>query len=291
MVPMAGTAHLAAAAPAATAGADGVPQAAAAGESSPRAGEDGHNGLVQSVDRALKLLEGVATAAPRGGTVAELAAACDINRATAWRLLGTLEAHRLVERDPSTNRYQIGFAMVRMSAAAGHDGLVRRTHPILERVSAQTGETADLAVAGLHGVTYVGEVAPPSVLAVNWLAREVPLHATSTGKAFLAWLPREEALGLLETPLRGFTDTTVTDPRRLLKELTETRTRGYAQCAGELEPTLYGVSAPVLNAAGDRPLAVFSIWGPVNRVPVSRFTALGLVAIKAAADVRATMNA
>jgi DNA-binding IclR family transcriptional regulator len=248
-------------------------------------------GRVQSVDRALRLLAGVAAAAPRGETVAELAALCDINRATAWRLLGTLEAHRLVERNPSTNRYQIGFALIRMSAAAGYDGLVRRTRPILERVSAQTGETADLAVAGRHGVTYVGEVAPPSVLAVNWLAREVPLHATSTGKALLAWLPPEEALGLLQTPLRGFTDTTVTDPDRLLAELSETRARGYAQCAGELEPTLYGVSAPVLDAAGSRPLALFSIWGPVNRVPASRFSALGLVAIKAAIDVRAAMTA
>jgi DNA-binding IclR family transcriptional regulator len=247
-------------------------------------------GRVQSVDRALKLLDAVAMAALRGETAAVLAAQCDINRATAWRLLGTLEAHGLVERDPSTNRYKLGFALIRMSAAAGYDGLVRRTRPILERVSAQTGETADLAVAGLHGVTYVGEVAPPSVLAISWLAREVPLHATSTGKAFLAWLPPEEAVGMLEQPLRGFTDTTVTDPQVLLTELTKTRERGYAECAGELEPTLYGVSAPVLNASHGRPVAVFSIWGPVNRVPVSRFPELGPVAIEAAAEIRAAMS-
>jgi DNA-binding IclR family transcriptional regulator len=248
-------------------------------------------GRVQSVDRALKLLELVSSAAPRGETVAALAARSDLNRATAWRLLGTLEAHGLVERDPSTNRYKLGFALIRMSAAAGYDGLVRRTRPILERVSAQTGETADLAVAGLQGVTYVGEVAPPSVLAVSWLAREVPLHATSTGKAFLAWLPPDEAMGLLERPMRGFTDTTVTDPDALLDQLAETRARGYAECAGELEPTLYGVSAPVLNPSDGRPLAVFSIWGPVDRVPVSRFAELGPVAIEAAAEVRTAMSA
>jgi DNA-binding IclR family transcriptional regulator len=248
------------------------------------------SGRVQSVDRALQLLAVVAAAAPRGETAAVLASQCDINRATAWRLLATLEAHGLVERDPSTNRYKIGLALIRMSAAVGYDGLVRRARPILERVSAQTGETADLAVAGTHGVTYVGEVAPPSVMAINWLAREVPLHATSTGKAFLAWLPPDEALGLLERPLRGFTDTTLTDPDVLLEALAETRARGYAECAGELEPTLYGVSAPVLNATDRRPLAVFSIWGPVDRVPVSRFPALGLVAIEAAAEVRAATS-
>jgi DNA-binding IclR family transcriptional regulator len=248
------------------------------------------SGRVQSVDRALNLLDAVAAASPRGETAAVLAARCDINRATAWRLLGTLEAHGLVERDPSTNRYKIGLALIRMSAAAGYDGLVRRTRPVLERVSEQTGETAALAIAGLHGVTYVGEAAPQSVLAVSWLAREVPLHATSTGKAFLAWLPQDEAIGMLDEPLPGFTDTTVTDSELLLAELTKTRARGYAECAGEFEATLYGVSAPVLNATDGRPLAVFSIWGPVNRVPVMRFAELGPVAVEAAAEISAVVR-
>ena len=247
-------------------------------------------GRVQSVDRALKLLDAVAAASPRGETAAVLAARCDINRATAWRLLGTLEAHGMVERDPSTNRYKVGLALIRMSAAAGYDGLVRRTRPILERVSEQTGETAALAIAGLHGVTYVGEAAPQSVLAVSWLAREVPLHATSTGKAFLAWLPQEEAIGMLERPLPGFTDTTVTDPELLLAELTKIRARGYAECAGEFEATLYGVSAPVPNTADPRPLAVFSIWGPVSRVPVTRFAELGPIAVEAADEIGAVVS-
>jgi DNA-binding IclR family transcriptional regulator len=240
---------------------------------------------VQSVDRALRLLEVVAATAPRGETVTTLAASCDINRATAWRLLGTLEARGLVERDPATNRYRIGLAMLRMSASAGYDGLVRRTRHILERVSKQTGETADLAVAGQHGVTYVGEVAPPSVMAINWVAREVPLHATSTGKAFLAWLPPEEARALLDVPLPRFTDTTLTDPNELMAQLGEIRARGYAECPGELEPALFGVSAPILNL-DSRPLGVFSIWGPVSRVPVRRFAELGPLAVAAAAEVR-----
>jgi DNA-binding IclR family transcriptional regulator len=247
-------------------------------------------GRVQSVDRALNLLDAVASASSRGETAAELAAKCDINRATAWRLLVTLEDHGLVERDPTTNRYKVGLALIRMSAAAGYDGLVRRTRPILERVSEQTGETASLATAGLHGVTYIGEVAPRSVLAVSWLAREVPLHATSTGRAFLAWLPQDEAIGMLEQPLPGFTDTTVTDLDLLLEELTKTRARGYAECAGEFEATLYGVSAPVLDESDARPLAVFSIWGPVNRVPVTRFAELGSIAVEAAAEIRAVIT-
>ena len=141
-----------------------------------------------------------------------------------------------------------------------------------------------------EAVVDFGEVAPRSVLAVSWLAREVPLHATSTGRAFLAWLPQDEAIGMLEQPLPGFTDTTVTDLDLLLEELTKTRARGYAECAGEFEATLYGVSAPVLDESDARPLAVFSIWGPVNRVPVTRFAELGSIAVEAAAEIRAVIT-
>jgi DNA-binding IclR family transcriptional regulator len=246
-------------------------------------------GRVQSVQRAIALLDAIATSAPAGQTVAELALACGINRATAWRLLATLEEQGLVTRDPTTSRYQIGYTVARMAAAAGVDGVVRRAHHVLERVCAQTGEATSLALARRSELVYVDEVAPPSVLTVNWLARPVPLHATSTGKAWLAWLPEPEAKGVLGPALEGFTDATVTDVGRLLQEFAEIRRRGYAVSAGELEPALFGVSAPVRSRGGE-PQAVFSIWGPAARVPQSRIEVLGAVAIDAAAAVAASLR-
>lgn len=247
-------------------------------------------GRVQSLQRALALLDAIAGASPRGATVAELAFTCGINRATAWRLLATLESNGFVERDPATSRYEIGHTVTRLAAASGVDAVVRRAHHVLERVCAQTGEAAILAVARRSGLVYVDEVSPPAVLTVNWLARPVPLHATSTGKAWLAWLPEPEARGVLGPVLEGFTDTTVTDFGRLFGELAQIREQGFAVSAGELEPALFGVSAPVLRAGQSRPLAVFSIWGPVERVPRSRLQALGAVAIDAAVAVEAALR-
>lgn len=80
----------------------------------------------------------------------------------------------------------------------------------------------------------------------------------------------------------------MTDPEALVSELAEIRARGYAECPGELEPTLYGVSAPILNL-DERPLGVFSIWGPLSRVPVSRFAELGPIAAEAADEVGAAL--
>jgi DNA-binding IclR family transcriptional regulator len=235
-------------------------------------------------------LQAIADTSPRGDTVAELALACGLNRATAWRLLATMEDHGMVDRDPATNRYQIGYTVARLAAASGTGGLVRRTHHVLEQVCAQTGEVTSLAVGQRSGVVYVDEVAPQSVLTVSWLGRPVPLHATSTGKAWLAWLPEQEAREAAGTVLEGFTDATITDVSRLTDELKQTRERGYAVCAGELESALYGVSAPVLRRSGGRALAVFSIWGPAGRIPPSRFEALGAVAMDASASVERALR-
>jgi DNA-binding IclR family transcriptional regulator len=238
---------------------------------------------IQSVDRAIDLLLAVAAAGPADAGVPALAKACGLNRATAWRLLKTLQARGLVTVDVS-GRYTLGVTAVELGGAAGPDALIAAAHPVLERMCAQTGETASLAMPGVGGLTYVDEVTPPAVLTASWLGRTVPLHATSTGKALLAFLPPAELRRVLPSALHGFTDTTITAAMALDAELVATRSRGYGTCAGELESALYGVSAPVLDRSG-RPLAVLSIWGPKDRVPEERFAELGPIAVAAAREV------
>jgi IclR family acetate operon transcriptional repressor len=242
-------------------------------------------GRVQALERAIALLNAVSASAPEGRPVAELAAECGLNRATAWRLLATLEHHAMVERDPAANRYTIGSAISRMASTASVEGLIRRSHDVLERLCRDTGETANLAVAQRLGLTYVDEVVPPAVLSARWLGRQVPIHATSAGKALLAWQTAGEVEALLSGPLAEYTETTRTDRQALHAELAEVRAQGYSVSVGELEPQLYGVAAPVLDADG-HPLAVVSVWGPRDRVPESRFAELGARARQAAQEIR-----
>ena len=246
-------------------------------------------GRVQSLERAIALLNAVSDSAPEGRPVAELAASCGLNRATAWRLLATLEHHALVERDPVANRYTIGSAISRMASTAGVEGLIRRSHDVLQRLCRETGETANLAVAQRLGLTYVDEVVPPTVLSARWLGRQVPVHASSAGKALLAWQSADEVDALFSGPLAEYTETTRTDRQALHAELAKVRAQGYSVSVGELEPQLYGVAAPVLDA-GDRPVAVVSVWGPRDRVPESRFAELGAQAQQAATDIRARIT-
>src|SRR5258706_5389180 len=118
------------------------------------------SGRVQSLERAIALLQAIAESAEEGASVADLAARCGLNRATAWRLLATMERQFVVERDPLTNRYLIGFAIARMATSAGVDGLVRRAHGGLRRGSGQTGEAAGRAGGGGPGPATAAEVIP-----------------------------------------------------------------------------------------------------------------------------------
>ncbi|MET0998438.1 MAG: IclR family transcriptional regulator [Marmoricola sp.] len=236
---------------------------------------------VQSVDRAVHLLQAVANAhAAESGTVA-LGESCGLNRATAWRILSTLESHGLVSCDRATNQWTIGSALVDIVRASGVDAVLRQAHGVLEKLAEQTGETAALAVLRQGELVCVDEAAPASIVAVNWAGRTMSLHATSAGKVLLAWSPEEVMKSLLPRRLPRFSEATITDRASLREDLLEVRRRGYSTCRGEFDTSAWGVAAPVLQLDG-RLLAVLSIWGPPDRIDAARFPALGVAVMEAA---------
>ena len=141
-----------------------------------------------------------------------------------------------------------------------------------------------------YDLVYIDQVEAPQVMSPNWLGRAAPLHATSTGKAFLAWLPQEEREALL-TParLKRYTPTTITKRADLESELETVRREGYSVCLGELEQTLWGVSAAVLNER-ERPVAIVSVWGPEHRVSRDRLPEIGANAVRAAAEIKTLLS-
>jgi len=243
---------------------------------------------IQSVDRAATLLKAIADSG-HPPTVVELAAACGLNRSTAWRLLATLDAHGLVERDSVSQRYSLGYAFLRIAAGAELDPLVRRARPVLERLARDTGEATNLAVAKRFNLVYVDQVDPPQIMAPNWFGRSVPLHATSTGKAYLAFLTEEERRAVLPGRLERHTPTTITDRRALEEELEQVRRDGWAVCVGELEESLFGASAAVLSEQG-RPVAIVSVWGTEHRLPREVLPETGRRALAAAEEIKALLR-
>jgi DNA-binding IclR family transcriptional regulator len=222
-------------------------------------------GNLQSVRRAVSALEQISAAGELG--VTELGRRLDVHKATASRLVATLAERGLLERDPVSEKYRLGFGLIRLAGAAmaGLD-IVRTAHPILEDLADRTRETVNLGVLSGDAVVYIDQVAGArSIVAVSWVGRRTLLHCTSNGKVLLAHMSATERAKLLALPLEAMTPRTVTDPVALTQQLAEVERRGYAQTLEELEEGLNAVAAPIRQADG-QVVAALSVSGPAFRI-------------------------
>jgi DNA-binding IclR family transcriptional regulator len=218
---------------------------------------------VQAVERALLLLEEVA-ASPVPPTAPEIALRAGINRATAWRLLSTLEHFDLVERDPDSGRYTVAYGTVRLSMATNASSLVRRARPVLSRLAAQTDGTVFLEVPSRGELVVLDEARSASPIQVDLTGVRIPLHCGSVGKLFLASLPADELDHYLAEPLAAPTPHTVTDPDVLRGQLAEARRTGVAVNYREHQEEWCGTTAAIRDRAG-RDLAYLNVTVPTYR--------------------------
>jgi DNA-binding IclR family transcriptional regulator len=230
-----------------------------------------------------RILEHSKTAAP--GTVGkaidvlfhlhEASAACglgDVARAlalpksSAHRLLASLVARGLVERDED-GRYRPGMALVALGLGVlEREPVVRAARPVLEAEARALGETLFLTAARGGRISVIDKVEAAGFLrAAPRIGEEVPVHATAVGRLQLAFAP-----GSVELPrgrLQRFTATTRTDAAVVASEVARARRDGFAVNREEWTPGLVVVAAPVL--VGERLVATIAVGAPSARLGVS----------------------
>ncbi|HYF12498.1 MAG TPA: IclR family transcriptional regulator [Actinomycetota bacterium] len=236
---------------------------------------------LRSVNRALSALELVADAGELG--VTELGRRLGVHKATASRLAATLADRGLLERDQQTDRYRLGFGLVRLAGAAmARLDLVSSARAAMDDLAERTHETVTIGVLSGDDVVSVGQVTGTrSIVSVSWVGKRTPLHTTSTGKVLLAFMDEEERDRRLAGPLEGATSRSVTSADALRTQLDEVRRRGYAQTLEELEVGLTAVAAPVRQGDG-KVLAALSVSGPSFRLRPVDLPRVGQQTIEAA---------
>jgi IclR family acetate operon transcriptional repressor len=224
--------------------------------------EPARNGGVQSVGRALDLLEIVGAAGGEIG-LSELATRSGLPLPSIHRLVRTLVDRGYMRQLPN-RRYSLGTRLVPLGQAAGAM-LGAWAQPVLTGLVDQLGETANLAVLDGDAATYVGQ-APSrhSMRMFTEVGRRVMAHCTGVGKALLSTLPDDAVRDLLaRTGMPARTPRTITDPEALLVELARVRREGFAVDEGEQEVGVRCVARPVPGPLGT--LAV-SVSGPAPRM-------------------------
>ncbi|MEP7330101.1 MAG: IclR family transcriptional regulator [Betaproteobacteria bacterium] len=246
-----------------------------------------------NVERVLNAIEALADV-PAGMSLGALAERLDVPKSAAHRLLQSLIGRGYVTQDAPTQDYLLSLKVPLL----GFRYLEARRLPdvaqgALDQLAHATGEYCRMAVVegeGLHwvaraqGATQGLRYDPPMGL-------DVVLHATATGKTWLATLPEQDALRIVfargfATP-PGFGDRVVKTADELRRHLQDTRRRGYALALEEGERGTIAIAAVFrAHARRDAPVAgTISVAGPRARLSDARIVALAPLLLAAADTV------
>lgn len=221
--------------------------------------------------RAISVLEAL-VAADRPASLAELTDSSRLPKPTLYRMLGMLESAKLVVREPAARRYAPGPRLATLGRNVMLNGSVRaERHAILARLVEAIGETCNFTMLDGAEVIYVDRVEAAWPLRMSLAAgSHVPLHCTASGKLLLAMLPKAPRERIAEQlSLTRYTDTTITDRRRLDAELARIRAARYSTDNEEYHAGLVCLAVPVLDER-KRACAALAVQAPVSRMPLAR---------------------
>lgn len=236
---------------------------------------------MNSVLTALRVFEEVALAQPIG--LSELSKRLDVPKSTVQRCLRTLADAGWLRTAPANPGQWVitGRAFSLGSAMSSGDELRRVALPELGRLQSETGETVHLAVPDGNELVLIERLDSAHQLrAFLALGTRLPLHAASTGKAYLASLPDDRIEEFLSDGLVSVTDHTVTDPDTLRREIADIRARGYAVTEQGLHEGIAAVAVALRGRSG-AVRGCFSISGPASRLTPDLYTPYGTKALAA----------
>ena len=207
------------------------------------------------------------------------------------RTLKILAHYGLVDRDPDSLAYRLGWRIFALANLAGERRLLDEARPLLAHLVSQLSERAHLSVLeGAETLTILSESPPQSLQAVGWVGRGVPAYATSVGKALLMDHSRAELELVFEgIPFERLGPNTARTIADLERRIGEAREHGFATSDEEMEPGLVAAAAPVRDAHG-RIVAALNVSGPKFRM-ADRLDEAGAELVAAAERLSASLGA
>ena len=215
----------------------------------------------------------------RSLSLAEICQRTGYPKSTTHRLLSSMREAGLLDQDQNRDRYRLGLKLYALgNTVLANMDLHREARPYVEALGRLTDQIVHLAVFdGRHAVV-IGKSESQSDAASSAFLESAPAHCTSVGKAILAYQPDAVVDAFLADGLARFTDTTLTDPAALKRDLELTRSRGYALDQAEHQPGLHCVGAPIRDLAG-RVFAAVSVSGPAWKMPLTEVEGVAKIVI------------
>jgi len=211
-----------------------------------------------SVKKAFKILQAIADS-PSGLGVSELAKKLSVGKSTVHGITLGLETLGVLVRDPIQKKFNLGYTLLELSRRAYTRIELRDVaRGPMERLMEKIGETVFLGIMNGDHVTILDVVESHNEMKITSPpGTRLPLLAGATGKVFLAQFEEKRAKEIiLKTGLVRFTSKSIIDQKKFLKEVEETKKRGYAVDDEEYMVGVRAVTAPIQT--NSPPLA--AIW-------------------------------
>jgi IclR family pca regulon transcriptional regulator len=223
---------------------------------------------LQSLERGIAVIQVFSRERP-ALTLSEVARLTGITRATARRILLTLEDLGHVRSDGrlfSLTPRVLTLGWAYLSSL----NLWETAQPLMEELTKQTNESCSAATLDLPDIVYVARVPTSRIMTIALgIGTRLPAHCTSMGRVLLAALPEPELEDFLATArLEAYTDRTIVDPERLRQTIHTVREQGWALVDQELEIGLRSIAAP-LRVDG-RTIAAINVSAAAPRVPLEQ---------------------
>lgn len=220
---------------------------------------------VRAVERALDILL-CFTGVPEL-SLTEIAGKVGLHKSTVHRLLASLEGKGFVLRNPSTEKYRLGFSLWELAANLSQsDDPEVVLLPEMEHLRDLLGETVSLYVRdGLERVRIQAVQSNQAIRRVAPVGARLPLYVGASSKVLVAFAEdgfREQVLGSSDWPAwldRDF----------FVQQLEEVRASGYATSIEEREAGAAAVAAPIFNRP-HKLVAALAVSGPANRLTVEK---------------------
>jgi IclR family KDG regulon transcriptional repressor len=253
--------------------------------------DDGARSQGHGLRRDLVLLEALASPeAQRAGElgVVRLAQLTGREKSQVSRALKALADEGVVERDPDTLGYRLGWRLFSLVARTVENRLVRVAEPVMRELSAELEETNHLCVLRDQEVLTLLSVSGHSFRVTGWEGRGAPAYCTSAGRVLLLDATPDDLYVRFPalTPDRPRSE--VHSLPELWAKIQECRRDGYARVREEFEEGLVGVSAPIRDFRG-RVVAALNVSAPAERLG-ERLDSAGRITAKAAAAVSAHLG-
>ena len=255
------------------------------------ADHDARDGGVQSVDRALSILETLAED-DEGYRLSDLAVRTGLSASTVHRLLATLESRRFVQFDRAESKWHVGVRSFTVGASfARRRNFSTQAIPYLRKLRDLTRETANLAVVDDEFIIVLTRMESREIMrSLTQVGGRVAMVTSGVGKAVLATYSDEDVGAVIRHHgMPRLTEKSIVRPGDLFKELEKIRKQGFALDDEEACMGLRCIAAVVYNDCAE-PLAAISVSGMTSRLTDERLPQLGQTVREVAAELTVALG-